>query len=128
MLFDALDSYLTSKNQQKKLMDQMSASPQERAKLDEQFRNVSATADQNFLQHLGTTLGARMLGNTGLSALGVGQDNQALQNALAYQQRPNMLQGSQMQDLSGSINVPNDPNDQSNLRKMMNLYMSMQGS
>lgn len=66
-----------------------------------ELQKLQATTNQNFLQHLGTTLGARMLGKTGLDAFGVGQDNQAIQNAMQYQQmqRPQMLN-------SGTVNPP----------------------
>lgn len=109
MLMDALDSYLSAKDEESKLKKKMAAggdtgdvagadsmSPADAQRL----QNLQATTNQNFLEHLGTTLGARMLGKTGLDAFGVGQGNQAMQNAMAYQHmKPQMLN-------SGTVNPP----------------------
>jgi len=143
MLFDALDSYLSAKDEESKLRKQMMAggdtgdvvaadamsfSPADAQKL----QNLQATTNQNFLEHLGTTLGARMLGKTGLDAFGIGQGNQAMQNAMAYQQyqRPEMMKAGSTQGLHGALNVPGSVggDDESNLEKAMGIISKMYGA
>lgn len=97
-----------------------------------ELQKLQATTNQNFLQHLGTTLGARMLGKTGLDAFGVGQDNQAIQNAMQYQQmqRPQIMQAGSTQGLTSALNVPASigGNDESNLEKAIGVFAKMYGA
>ena len=133
MLMDALDSWLEAKQKEKRMQGQASASPQDAMAMDPQMQQVRATLGEggvpDFMKHMGMTLGARMLDKTGLDAFGVGQDSQAMQNALAYQQdRPMPMQGGSTQGLTGALNVqPQGGDDQSNLKKMINMYMQMAG-
>lgn len=138
MLMDALDSYLSAKDEESKLRRQMAAGGDTgdvagansmSAADAKRLQNLQATTQQNFLEHLGTTLGARMLGKTGLDAFGVGQGNQAMQNAMAYQQyqRPEMLAAGSTDGLTGALNVPSSGGgDKSNLKKMIDMYKMMQ--
>lgn len=140
MLFDALDSYLSAKDEESKLRKKMAAggdtgdigaanamNPMDAQRL----QDLQATTQQNFLQHLGTTLGARMLGKTGLDQFGVGQGSQAMQNALAYQQmqRPTMMQAGSTDGLTGALNVPGSAGggNESNLKRMIEMYKKFQG-
>ena len=98
----------------------------------QRLQNLQATTQQNFLEHLGTTLGARVLGKTGLDAFGVGQGNQAMQNAMAYQQyqRPEMMKAGSTQGLHGALNVPGSAGggDESNLEKAIGIFAKMYGA
>ena len=141
MLFDALDSYLSAKDEESKLKKKMAAggdtgdvagadsmSPADAQRL----QNLQATTNQNFLEHLGTTLGARMLGKTGIDAFGIGQGNQAIQNAMQYQQiqRPQMMQAGSTQGLHGALNVPASAGgrEESNLERAIGVFQKMYGA
>ena len=133
MLMDALDSWLKAKEQESKLKAKGAGSPNDMMNVDPELQKVRATLGEggatDFMSHLGTTLGARMLGKTGLDAFGVGQGNQAMQNALAYQQyrRPEMLAAGSTDGLTGALNVPSSGGgDKSNLKKMIDMYKMMQ--
>jgi len=130
---DALDSWLEAKQKEKRMQGQMQASPQDAMAMDPQMQQIRATLGDggatDFMKHMGMTLGARMLDKTGLDAFGIGSDSPAMQNALAYQQdRPMIMQGGSTQGLTGALNVqPQGGDDESNLKKMFNMYMKMAG-
>lgn len=135
MLFDALDSWLDAKSKEEKLKAKGMGSPNDMMKVDPEMQKIRATLGEggvtDFMSHLGTTLGARVLGKTGLDQFGIGQGSQAMQNALAYQQmqRPTMMQAGSTDGLTGALNVPGSVGggDESNLKRMIEMYKKFQG-
>jgi hypothetical protein len=134
MLMDALDSWLKAKEQEEKLKAKGMGSPNDMMNVDPQLQQVRATLGDggatDFMSHLGTTLGARMLGKTGLDKLGVGSGSQAMQNALAYQQmRPDMLKAGSVNPagLNSALNVQQKSGDDGKSLLKMIAKMMMAG-